>query len=223
MLPRLFLIGILGFGIVLSTSVMPVHAQGVGEGINIDIEATLFPNTKKGCEMRSEFNFAMIKSFQNGDSPESIANFKMLESLVAKTFETIKSQGAAQAQINSINEYVSCVHGSKPVKDPEKELLLVSKHTACTKLAGVVLGTLESIQTREKLETIQARYANENIDFIDTGYENYSFQGQDMPDTQLKNPVGFFIGQIYDVSQSRSYDDAVAQGAGVVMGCFTGK
>lgn len=212
----------LGIGIV-SASIIPSYAQGVGEGGDIDIEGSLFPNTKKGCEMRAQFNYAMIKSFQNGDSPSSIANFKMLEPLIEKTFNTVKTNGVSQAHINSISEYKACVQGAQPVKNPEKELLLVSKHASCTKLTDVILGSLEGIQSREKLETIQGRYAAEKIEFIDTGYENFSFKGQELPDTEVQNPVPMFIKSLYDVGQEKSYDTAVEQGAGIIMGCFSGK
>lgn len=216
MLHRLFLVVLtLSVGFIAFAD---ARAQVEG-GIDLDIEAALFPNTKQGCEMRSQFTFAMLKSYGNGESPASIASFKMMEPLVTKVFDSIRAKGAAQTNIDMIRDYKKCIAGAEPVKNAERELLLTSKHTACTQFADSVLGTLEGIAARYKLETIQERYGKA-IDFTDTGYESFQFQGQDVPEPELKNPVPKFIGNIYNIAQSKSYDDAVSTGATMVLRCF---
>lgn len=221
MFRRFLCMCLIGAGVI--SFVFPAQAQGVADGINIDIEKELFPDTKKGCEMRVQFNFAMIKSYQNGDSPDGMVNFKMMEPIIEKTFEMIRKNGISQAHINSLDEYKKCVSSAKPVRNPEKELLLVSKHTACSKFTDVILGTLDGIQNRKKQETVLERYASENIDFIDTGYEQFTFAEAELPEGQKQNPVPFFIKRLYNSAQSSSFDAAVEQGAGMVMGCFSNR
>lgn len=219
MLRRLLCVCLIGAGIAFSA--YPAKAQGVGEGIELNIEEKLFPNTKKGCEMRSGFNFAMIKSYQNGDSPSGIASFKMLEPMITKTFDTIRENGVSQAHINNVTEYQECIKTAQPVGDPEKELLLVSKHTSCSEFADVILATLSGIQARQKIETILEKYKEKKIDFADTGFEDLTFKGEDLPENMVQDPLPMFIKQIYGFSET-SYDNAVEQGAGMIIGCFTG-
>lgn len=221
MLRRLLCFCLIGVGVVFPF--YTAFAQGVGEGIELNIEEKMFPNNKKGCGMRSGFNFAMIKSYQNGDSPSGIANFKMLEPMITKTFDAIRENGVSQAHINNITEYQECIKSSQPVNDPEKELLLVSRHTSCSEFADVVLGTLNGIQSRQKIETILTKYQEKKIDFADTGFENLTFKGEkeNMPENMVQDPLPMFIKQIYSFSET-SYDNAVEQGVGMVIGCFTG-
>lgn len=206
--------------IMASLAPVSARAQGVEPGgIDLDIESMLFPNTKPGCEMRTSFTYAMTTAYKDGQSPTGIANFKMMEPLVTKIFDQIKANGITETNLQLIRDYKSCISGAKPVSNREKELLLTSKHDGCTKFADAMLGTMEGIKGRQKLETIQSRYG-QPIDFIDTGYEDFMFQGQEMPLDDLKNPMPGIINNLHSTAQSQSYDAAVAQGTALVVGCF---
>lgn len=188
----------------------------------IDMNAMMFPNTKDGCGMKTAFNMAIINQLAD---EKNIAQFSsrggVMQSLVQTSVDRVKAEGVTQASLDNIRDYQSCIRNSKPVPDMEKELKLTSKHAACVQLADVILGTLDGIKGRRKVETMLDRYGNKQINFMDTMYEGYErAKTENMPQVLPTSPIPFLIKGLYDTAEKDSYDAAVRQGSALTVSCY---
>lgn len=81
------------------------------------------------------------------------------------------------------------------------------KHRACLKFSNEMLTALDAIQSRKSVNTIMARYENSEPDMSDTAFSD------------MKRPVMFFVGQVYNMSKTKSYDEAIKMGHSLVVAC----
>lgn len=207
--------------LVLTFAGQPVYAADPDNFKNQDLEAMAFPNNKKGCGKRAAMHVAVANMYKQGKPAGEILKFKIAEEMIQKMYDRIKESGLTQANLDNIKSYKDCIAGSEPVKDEEKELELASVHKSCTALADVVLGTLESIQSRRKEDTAVELYASQKLDLMDTPFEEFGVKDNEYVQSEVAgNPAEGIVRRLYAVAGKTSYDDAVEHGNMIVVGCF---
>ncbi len=191
----------------MAASDIQANVKGLNLFTEEDILERAFPDNKHTCATKMALFMAVGKAYEKGEDISSLVPMKVMRPIFEGYYNSIRDKGVKSAYIDNILEYQSCIKSAGTHEDPEKEKELSKKHRACLKFSNEMLTALDAIQSRKSVNTIMARYENSEPDMSDTAFSD------------LKRPVMFFVGQVYNMSKTASYDEAVKMGHSLVVAC----
>lgn len=172
-----------------------------------DIKTLIFSNDRRGCAMKSSFFYVASNLYEQGVSVEEASGFKVAEPLFAEIYDTIKEEGLEQATIDNLKDFEACMENAPKDPNPEIEYEQQQKFEPCRKLNAIVIDTLDSIDKRQKADTVINRHSRENLDLSETVYKN-------VPD-----PAALFIGKLYEANQKEGRQGAASMAMALTLGC----
>lgn len=182
--------------------------QVQGREINMDeIMEEVLPNNKQSCNAKMGLFMAAAKAYEEGKPLEQLVPMKFLQPMMEEHYINLKKMGLENAYVNDMLQYQQCVRSAKAHKDPTIERELVKKHKECVRFADIMLGTLEGVKARKRVQTIIKPYENAEPSMKSTAFSS------------LNRPILLFVGEIYKAAKKDSYKRAVKNAHSLVLGC----
>ncbi len=172
-----------------------------------ELLSKIFPEDKSSCTVKANLFTAIGKKYSDGDALEDFVSVAVFRPVMERYYTQIRESGLVQASLDNIREYQNCVKSAKPHKDAKKEKELATKHRKCVKFSKVVLETLDAIKRRKSASSVIENYQNNPLDMSGTVFG------------EVSNPVVMFMGQLFKIGKTQSYDDAVWMGQAFVASC----
>lgn len=188
----------------------PAHAQGV-EGLEeIDVEASMFPATKRGCAKRALFRVAMSEMYKKNKDPAELADMKIMKPLVQNIYEEIGRDGITSFGLKTLNNYQACGKTAKPESNTQREAKAANLYTACSGINDVTLKALDAAKRKKDKDTTVKNLGKTKLDVKGTSLEG------------MEGPAVYLVEQIFSKNEE-SYDAAVDFAVRMGMNCLNRK
>lgn len=188
----------------------PSHAQGV-EGLEpIDIEKSVFPETKQGCTKKALFRVAIANMYKKGKDPDELANMQIMKPLVQNAYEEIGRSGLTDYNLKTVKDYQNCGQQAKADSSVRKEEKYTAIYKACSAVNDLTLTALDAAVKKRSRDATVKSLEKRKLDLAGTFLE------------KMKDPALYLAEQVF-VKHEQSYDDAVEFVAQMSTNCLYGK
>lgn len=188
----------------------PARAQGV-EGLEeIDVEASAFPATRRGCGKKALFRVAMADMYKKGKDPEELAGMKIMKPLVQGLYEEIGRNGLTSFNLKTLNDYQACGKKAGAESRPEKEKKAAATYKVCSAINEVTLGALDAAKRGKSKDSAVNSFGKRSLDVSGTSMEG------------IEAPATYLTEQVY-AKNAQSYDEAVDFAVRIGMNCLNRK
>lgn len=188
----------------------PSLAQGV-EGLEeINVEASMFPDTLRGCTKKALFRTAMADMYKKSKDPADLTDMKIVKPLIQNAYEEIAKSGVTPFNIKTLNDYQECGKKAQPDSRPEKQEKYAALHKACSTVNNLNLQALEAAKNKRSKDATLNSLGKTELDM----------KGTSLAD--MESPALYLAEQIF-AKNEESYDDAVDFALKIGMDCLNRK
>lgn len=181
------------------------------EGLEeIDLEASAFPATKRGCAKRALFRVAMAEMYKKSKDPADLAEMNIIKPLVQGVYEEIGRDGITPFNLKTLNAYQECGQSAKPESSPEREAKAADLYKACSGINDLTLKALSAAKSKKNKDQTVNTLGKTELDVEGTSLEN------------MEGPAIYLVEQIFSKNEE-SYDKAVDFAVHIGMGCLNRK
>lgn len=197
-------------GILFTFLPSPVHAQGVDEFEEIDVEAAAFPDTKRGCAKRASFKVTMADLYKKGKDPMDLSKMKIIKPMIQKVYDEVGKKGLTQFYVDTLEAYQECGKNAKAEKNSDREAEQIVVYESCSGINEVTLEALEAVKDGRSKDALISRAEKRKLNVKGTTLE------------KVEAPAVYLVEQVYTKSET-SYDDAVDFAVKIGMTCLNSR
>lgn len=185
----------------------PVGVEGLED---IDLEASAFPATKRGCAKRALFRVAMSEMYKKSKDPAELAEMEIIKPLVQGIYEEIGRDGITPFNLKTLNGYQECGQSAKPESSAEREAKAADLYKACSGINDLTLKALSAAKSKKNKDSTVNTLGKTELDVKGTPLE------------KMEGPAVYLVEQIF-AKNEESYDEAVDFAVQMGMGCLNRK
>ncbi len=197
-------------GLLFSMIPAPAFAQGVDEFEEIDVDASAFPDTKRGCAKRASFKVGIADLYKKGKDPQDLSKMKIIKPLVQKVYDEVGTKGLTQFYVDTLESYQECGKNAKAERSSEREAQQVVVYESCSGINEVTLEALEAAKAGRSKESLISRAENKRLNVKGTTLE------------KVEAPAVYLVEQVFTKAET-SYDDAVDFAVKIGMTCLNSR
>lgn len=188
----------------------PALAQGVDEFEEIDVEASAFPDTKRGCAKRASFKVAMADLYKKGEDPKDLSDKKIIRPMVQKVYEEVGTKGLTQFYVDTLEAYQECGKNAKADRNAEREAEQLVIYKSCSGINEVTLEALRDAKAGRTKDSLISRAERLKLNVKGTTLE------------KVEAPAVYLVEEIFSKAET-SYDDAVDFAVKISMTCLNSR
>ncbi len=197
-------------GILFAVLPAPAHAQGVDEFEEIDVDASAFPDTKRGCAKRASFKIAIADLYKKGEDPKDLTKMKIIKPLVQKVYDEVGTKGLTQFYVDTLESYQECGKNAKADRNSDKEAEQIVIYESCSGINQITLEALETAKEGGAKDSLISRAEKRKLNVKGTTLE------------KVEAPGVYLVEQIFTKAET-SYDDAVDFAVKIGMTCLNSR